>query len=803
VKNPTSLRHTVWKSCKVIFWTVLLLLMCGGVWASVGIPGAWFSWVLNKQLPEGAYVEAREVDYIPGKGGQVYELKLFTARDRVTPLLTADEISLKPAWSQWIRHREWSGTFKIINGSFETNLGTWADDLITNQPLRLHGIQGELKVEPEKVTFENFRGSLSNMDLQVNGEMRIQAGGQDTPINRKARVVAKVVKFLENFEFDTPPLIDITLRPSSEDTGFPVVRVTLDHTGPARHRGLAIEAIKIDAVFENQLLTIKEFLVRENSERSLSGSAEVNFSKDEFVVRLENTLRRFGLEAVSPFALGEVLDRLQLRLEDRCDFTMQVGPSSFKHPGNKIGGTFQVENGFYRDGFFPQLSFTLDWDSPRLALENVDGILGQTKGKGPIRGDVAIDFDSGFWEVDFKGSFYPDLAISMVGAVTEKYLREWEFRGDTPQLEGYYYQEKTGAPMILRIDAKGEDVLWRGTSFDRISAQVTYENEILSILDAKAGRGTELFTGELIFDPRLQGCTFSFESSFHLPDILQLIGPQISRRLQLFRFRGSSEIDALGFIDFSPKMAHDFKGTFAFEDLVIQWLSLNHLTGSVRVNDQVLEVPDLQASLEGGSLNANFRSEKTFSDDGRFALAMKLKNMDLYKVITKATDLEDTPYRGNLSLDLNLAGKIRDTPQAPRSDSYVGEGHVEIRDGSLFRIPLLFGLSQLLNKLVKGFGYASQSDFTADFKIGDGKISSKELFLQGNVLSIAGPGSYTFDGRKISADLKIHLFKDGIISDALKLILWPIRKLIEVQLTGTLDHPDWQPKNLPKELFGK
>jgi hypothetical protein len=104
---------------------------------------------------------------------------------------------------------------------------------------------------------------------------------------------------------------------------------------------------------------------------------------------------------------------------------------------------------------------------------------------------------------------------------------------------------------------------------------------------------------------------------------------------------------------------------------------------------------------------------------------------------------------------------------------------------------------------VNGFGYASQSDFTSDFTIKDGVIPSDKLFLKGNILSIAGPGSYQFDGRKIGADLKIQLFKEGILSDALKVILWPIRKLIEVQLTGTLDDPDWQPKNLPKEIFGK
>jgi len=200
---------------------------------------------------------------------------------------------------------------------------------------------------------------------------------------------------------------------------------------------------------------------------------------------------------------------------------------------------------------------------------------------------------------------------------------------------------------------------------------------------------------------------------------------------------------------------------------------------------------------------ANFRSEKTFSEQGTFALSLNVDELDLYELLTKALDVEDTPYQGKMNLDLKMTGSLKEDETASRASTLSGGGRLEIKEGTLFKIPLLLGLSRILSAVVNGFGYASQSNLTSDFTIQDGYIRSDKLFLQGNVLSIAGPGSYEFDGRKISADLKIQLFKEGIISDALKLILWPIRKLIEVQLTGTIDDPSWQPKNLPKEIFGK
>src|SRR5690606_11037539 len=174
------------------------------------------------------------------------------------------------------------------------------------------------------------------------------------------------------------------------------------------------------------------------------------------------------------------------------------------------------------------------------------------------------------------------------------------FRGPAPEFSAQYSRKEKGAPMHLRVDAQGREVLWRGTAFDSITGQVAFKDQRLSITGARAVRGTEIVEADLSFMPGFKGCTFDFKSNFHLPDVLQLIGPQVAKLVQSFRFKGVSKIEAKGFWDLSAKAEHEVHGTYAFGDLVWNWLSLNELKGSVSLEEQVLELPDIQATLEGG-----------------------------------------------------------------------------------------------------------------------------------------------------------------------------------------------------------
>lgn len=774
-----------------------------------GIPGKWVTGIFETEMKVGV----EKVQFLPGKGFVLQGVEIYSDQDWVTPLFIADQVSVQPDWGHRLLAGKgnWLGALKIEQGKLETNLGTWSDDLVTNQMLVIHKINAEMVYTGEVLKIENFRARLDNVAFSIQGSLPLspdqnedlaEQADQTDSLARISRNAAKAVSFLEGFQFEETPLLELSIKDPEGETS-PEFTLNMDHRGVSVHRGYAFQEITIDAVYKNSILDLKDFMVRESSDRFLKASGEVQFVNEVFSLSVENNLRRVGLEALLPFSLGSLLDTLQLRLEDRCDFVLQIGQNTFENPGKRFSGVFYVENGFYRDAFFQELSMKISRDGPDLKLWDVEGVLGQGKGKGDIIGNVQMGFESGFVEIEVEGEVYPDFAISMVGSFAEGLLREWEFRGAPPKFSAKIYRQKKGAPFSVAVEAEGNDLLWRGTSFDHLKGNVDYQNQALKLTDLKASRGEEKFTGQFIFSPEMKACDFEMKSSFYLPDILALVGPEISQHAQPFRFLGPCLIESQGFLDLSGKHEHDLTAKFQFQDVAYQWMAFNLLTGSVVLKGQMLSLPQIMATLDKGSVSATFNAEETFMDKAHFDLSLFVKQMDLFQLITKATDVEDTAYTGKLNLELAVKGNLKNTDEIPRAKSFTGSGRLEIKDGTLFKIPLLLGLSRILSKVINGFGYASQNDFSADFKINDGVVKSDKLFLQGNLLSIAGPGSYRFADQKISADLKIQLFKEGILSDALKIILWPIRKLIEVQLTGTIDNPDWQPKNLPREIFGK
>ena len=126
--------------------------------------------------------------------------------------------------------------------------------------------------------------------------------------------------------------------------------------------------------------------------------------------------------------------------------------------------------------------------------------------------------------------------------------------------------------------------------------------------------------------------------------------------------------------------------------------------------------------------------------------------------------------------------------------------NVEIRDGRLFSIPLLGGLSQYLARTIPGFGYLSQTELVSRGYIRPNRIYIRDVELQGTVLTVKGRGDYYFD-HTLDVDVQVVPMRSGYAASVLRILTFPVSKLLEFTLTGTLEDPSWNPSNLPKQLF--
>ena len=95
----------------------------------------------------------------------------------------------------------------------------------------------------------------------------------------------------------------------------------------------------------------------------------------------------------------------------------------------------------------------------------------------------------------------------------------------------------------------------------------------------------------------------------------------------------------------------------------------------------------------------------------------------------------------------------------------------------------------------------AQTEAVGNFTIGNGRLTSRDIQLQGTVFSIKASGDYAFNGA-LDYRVEVQLLRGGPIAAIVRLATLPVTRLLEFRLTGTFDDPRWSPVNLnPAELF--
>jgi hypothetical protein len=132
--------------------------------------------------------------------------------------------------------------------------------------------------------------------------------------------------------------------------------------------------------------------------------------------------------------------------------------------------------------------------------------------------------------------------------------------------------------------------------------------------------------------------------------------------------------------------------------------------------------------------------------------------------------------------------------------SWDGYGKARLRDGLIWEIPVFGFLSRPLDGFLPGLGSSTVSDGSARFIITNSVIFSDDLELKASVMRMHYDGTVDFDGR-VNARVEAELLRDAwVIGRVLSLALWPVTKMWEYKVTGTLDEPRTEPLHIPKAL---
>jgi hypothetical protein len=134
-----------------------------------------------------------------------------------------------------------------------------------------------------------------------------------------------------------------------------------------------------------------------------------------------------------------------------------------------------------------------------------------------------------------------------------------------------------------------------------------------------------------------------------------------------------------------------------------------------------------------------------------------------------------------------------------RWQSVFGYGNAHLRDGLLWDIPLFGIFSPVLNGIAPGLGNSRASAATSTFIITNGVVRTGDLEIRSTAMRLQYRGTVNLENQ-ISARVDAELLRDmWLVGPLVSTVFWPVSKLFEYKVNGTL----WDPRTEPVFIIPK
>ena len=525
--------------------------------------------------------------------------------------------------------------------------------------------------------------------------------------------------------------------------------------------------------------------------------------------------REATLEVISDFDAREIRHLLSPNGQKWIDQYVWVNPPRFKatlgarlpdwtdtqpdwrgevKPTLHINGHFDVDEGGFRgvpvekassDIFFENML----WRLPNLTIHRPEGIT-------RLGYECNASTQDYVWQVDSVAQ--PKALKPLLNAAGRKVLSQLEFE-DPVEVEGkiwgrWHHLERSGAEARLKTGRMS----YRDQAALTVEAQGSYTNQYFKIFNPFVQREEGILQAEALgIDAAERFITITNALSHVQPmTIARAIGPATARTLAPYDFSMPPEIKMNGLIPFDDIESADafFEvdgGPFSFWKFHVPTIS-----GHIQWDHEKLTIGNVQTPFYEGQLKGEMRLRLKKKGTTTFEMDADLENVHLGPLMRDVV-AETRESEGILN------GQLRVT-DAETGDwgSWQGFGKVDLREGRLWDTPLFGVFSRLMNAFSPGLGNSRAAHGKGNFTITDSLIETRDLEIKERTARLKYKGSVDFDGN-LDARVEAELLRDApMLGKVFSLALWPVSKLFEYRVTGSLGEPEIKPLYMvPKYLL--
>jgi hypothetical protein len=354
--------------------------------------------------------------------------------------------------------------------------------------------------------------------------------------------------------------------------------------------------------------------------------------------------------------------------------------------------------------------------------------------------------------------------------------------------------ERTG----LKARVALSNFTFRGESASGLQTGVQYTNKFLQFNSPRVQRGEQRMSADGVgvdLAAQLVFLTNGFGTTEPMV-VARAIGADIAQKVQAYQFKQPPVAHVYGTIPMHGEDEADLH--FELDGGPFEWwrFHLPHVTGHVHWLGQQLTLSNIRADFYGGqaSGSAQFHFRPGGEADYKFAVfATNALLGPLTKDMFEVTNRLEGRLWGNLVVTNASTANVQ---------TWDGYGDLHLRDGFIWEIPIFGIFSDVLNGMVPGLGNSRASAGTCTFIITDGIIRSEDMDIRSTGMRLQYHGTLDFDG-KINARVEAGILRDmPLFGQVFSTVLWPVTKLFEYKVTGTLGTPKAEPVYLvPKVIL--
>lgn len=336
---------------------------------------------------------------------------------------------------------------------------------------------------------------------------------------------------------------------------------------------------------------------------------------------------------------------------------------------------------------------------------------------------------------------------------------------------------------------------FRGEPVDSLDAFVSSSNKIVSASNVNIQTGNEWIKAPSVnLDLEIPRVYISNAQCCIDPlKVARVIGSNVVKALEPYRFGNPPLAKVAGIIAFPenrtrPDIVFDVAGgPFHF------WrLNASEVAGIVHWKEDRLLITNLAASLYQGRLTGNVRAEFYQTNDASIQFSSRLVNADL-RLLARDLLEHHANIEGIVSANFNVVnGRAADVR------TWNGYGDIEMRDGSLWDLPIFGILSPILNTVVPGLGNSKARSATTTFTLNNGVLRTDNLAIDAGPARLRYHGNTDLEGRvNARAEAEI-LASTPLVGPFISLALTPLSKVFIFQVNGTLAKPELEPVYIPR-----